>query len=283
MPSLADHQSADYTKCLIIGDSKSGKTGALASLVAEGYKLRILDFDNGLDVLKQYVLRDCPDKIGNIEYRTIRDKRKATPGGSIVERPTAFVEGIKMLDRWKYKHDGQEIDLGVPSTWGPECILVIDSLSRFCDAAFDWAGPMTVGYGTAKFDPRAQYKTGQDAIIEAMATLTGESFECNVIVIAHIRYLELPDGTKKGFPQSIGSAIATEIPQYFNSYAMFENNGGKRTLRTTSTPLIDLANPKPFAMEKSYPIETGLAQFFRVLRESPKPKGSPKLVSDRRA
>jgi len=85
-------------------------------------------------------------------------------------------------------------------------------------------------------------------------------------VMAHVRYLDLPDGTKKGFPQAIGSAICSEVPQYFNSYALYENKGGKRTLRTTSTPLIDLANPKPFAMAPSYPIETGLADFFGVLR-----------------
>ena len=28
-------------------------------------------------------------------------------------------------------------------------------------------------------------------------------------------------------------------------------------MQTTSTQLIDLANPKPFEMEPSYPIETG--------------------------
>lgn len=282
MSSLANHQSRDFTKLLLIGDSKSGKTGALVSLVAAGYSLRILDYDNGLDVLKQFVLKECPDKIGNVEFRTLRDTRKATPGGSVIENPTAYINGLKMLDNWRYKHAGEEVDYGKPYTWGPDCILVLDSLSRFCDAAFDWAGPLTPGFGTARFDPRQQYKTAQDATIDTLATLTGDNFECNVIVICHVRYLELPDGTKKGFPQSVGSAISSEISQYFNSYAMFENIGGKRTLRTTSTPLIDLANPAPFAMEKAYPIGTGLASFFSVLRDQPKQKESPKVASIRR-
>ena len=55
MPSLANHQSNEFTKLLIEGDSGSGKTGALASLVKAGYKLRILDMDNGLDALKQTI------------------------------------------------------------------------------------------------------------------------------------------------------------------------------------------------------------------------------------
>src|SRR4051812_13507500 len=115
MPSLANHQSNEFTKLLVEGDSGTGKTGALASLVSAGYKLRILDFDNGLDVLKQYILRDCPENISNVEFRTLRDKRKASADGPVIAgTPKAFVESIKLLDRWKYTDGANEIDLGVP-------------------------------------------------------------------------------------------------------------------------------------------------------------------------
>ncbi len=273
MPSLKQHQSNDYTKMLFVGDSKAGKTGALTSLVKAGYKLRILDFDNGLDVLKNYVLRECPDKIDTIEFRSLQDNRKATQAGSVVDKPSAFSNGLKMLDRWKY----DDTDLGDPAAWGPDCILVLDSLSRFSDSAFDWAAPMNI----ANKDIRATYKTAQDGVIDTIATFYGDNFKTNVIVIAHVRYLELPDGTKKGFPQSVGSAISSEIPQYFNTYVLLDNTGGKRVLKTTSTPLIDLANPKPFDMAKTYPIETGLASIFEVLRGPLKPKEAPKLVARR--
>lgn len=271
MPSLAHHQSNEFTKCLLIGDSKAGKTGSLASLVKAGYKLRILDYDNGLDVLKEYVMQSCPDKINNIEFRTLRDKRKATPAGSVIDRPRAFIDGIKMMERWKY----DDVDLGPPHEWGSDCILVLDSLSRFSDAAYDWRLPLTPGFAQNKYDGRAVYGDAQDAVVNTMAELTSDSMETNVIVLAHVRYLDLPDGSKKGFPQSVGSAICSQIPQWFNSYAMYENKGGKRTLRTTSTALIDLANPKPFAMAPSYPLETGLADFFAVLRDPPETNITP--------
>src|SRR5216683_1625548 len=103
MPTLSNHQSNDFTKMLIMGDSGTGKTGALASLVKAGYKLRILDFDNGLDVLKQFVYKDCPENIDNVEFRTLQDKLKATPLGSIVDgQPKAFPAALRMLDHWKY-------------------------------------------------------------------------------------------------------------------------------------------------------------------------------------
>ena len=120
MPTLTHHQSNEFTKLLIEGDSGSGKTGALTSLVAEGYKLRILDFDNGLETLKQFVFKECPQNGDNVEFRTLRDKRVAGPEGPIVRAPKAFIDCIKMLDRWKYKlDDGTETDLGVPAEWGP--------------------------------------------------------------------------------------------------------------------------------------------------------------------
>ena len=252
---------------LIIGDSKAGKTGLLASLVALGYKLNILDYDNGLDVLKNYVLRDCPDKIDNVNFRTLRDKIKMGSTGPVVDgNPKAYADGLKMMGHWKYKEGNDEIDLGIPANWGSDTIFVLDSLSRFSDAAYNWADAISNNP-----DKRSVFYDAQGAVIEALDLLTSDNFRSNVIVIAHIRYIDLPDGSKKGFPQSIGTAVCTEIPQFFNTFVMVTNKKGVRTLQTTSTPLIDLANPKPFEMKESYPIETGLADCYKVLRTPPKP------------
>lgn len=274
MPSLADHQSNEFTKLLLIGDSKSGKTGSLVSLVKAGYKLRVLDMDNLLEVLKQYVYKECPQHIGNIEYRTLRDKRKSTPLGPVIDgTPKAYVNAIKMLDLWKY----DDTDLGKPSEWGPDCVLVIDSLSRLCDAAYDFRFPLAVVGKGGEIDLRAVYGDAQDAIENNIASLTSDTFKTNVIVIAHVQYMTLPDGTTKGFPQGVGQKLSPKIPQYFPSVVLYTNKGGKRTLQTNSTPMIDLANPKPFDMQPSYPIESGLAEFFGVLRDPPKQAATPKL------
>lgn len=271
MPTLNKHHSNDFTKLLIMGDSGSGKTGALTSLVAAGYKLRILDFDNGLETLKQFAIRQCPEMLENVEYKTLRDDRKAGPDGPTIIKAKAFIESLKMLDHWKYKDDeGNEVDLGDPAGWGPDCILVIDSLTFMSDAAFDFREPLTPRSKDGKYDMRAVYKDAQDAIEGVLALLTSEAFRTNVIVIAHVRYVENPDGTKKGYPTSVGSALSPQIPRYFNSVALCQTTGGgKRTLQTTATAMIDLKNPKPFEMVASYPIETGLAAFFAVLREPP--------------
>ncbi len=269
MTSLADHQSNEYTKMLLMGDPGSGKTGGCAPLVTARYKLRILDMDNGLETLKQYVLKDSPELIGNVEFRTLRDKYKATPSGPIIAgQPRAFVDALKMLDRWKYN----DIDLGNPAEWGPEVILVVDSLTLLSDAAYDWAEPLVpAGRGSGQRDNRAIYGMAQKAIEKVLALLTGEAFQTNVIVIAHVKYIENGDGSMKGYPTSVGQALSPIIPRYFNSVALCQTTaGGKRTIQTAATAQIDLKNPKPFEMLKSYDISTGLADFFKVLREPPK-------------
>lgn len=280
MPSLSKHQSNDFVKLLLLGDAKSGKTGSLVSLVEAGYKLRILDFDNLLDILAKLISEQCPDKLDNVEFRSLRDVSKMTSSGPVIQKATAFIEGTKMLDRWKYKDDsGDEIDLGIPSDWGPDCILVIDSLSRLCDAAYDWCMSVIPGAGTGKFDGRAVYGNAQDAVESTLALLTSDSFATNLIVIAHGQYMEQGDGTTKIFPQGVGQKLSPKIPQYFPNYVRYTNKGGKRTIQLSSDAMIDLANTNPNAFdEKSLPIETGLATFFEIMRKAPAQAPKPKLI-----
>jgi hypothetical protein len=274
MPNLSAHQSNEYTKLLLTGDSGSGKSGALASLVKAGYSLRILDMDNGLDPLKTFVMKECPANVDHVEYRTLRDDYKTTASGPKVDKPKAFVAAMKMLDLWKY----DDVDLGKPSDWGPNVIFVLDSLSFFSDAAFDWAESMNP---TAK-DPRQWFYSAQQAVESALALLTSASFKTNVIVSAHVRYTIGDDGQNKGYPNAIGSALGPTIPRYFNHWAQCTNKAGKRSIQTSATSMFDLKNTKPFEMEKTYDISSGLADFFAVLRSPPAKLEKPKAITLKR-
>jgi len=263
VPSLVDHQSATTTKLLLLGDSGTAKTGSLVSLVQADYKLNILDFDNGLDSLVQQVRSKCPEKMKNINFITLRDKLKASPMGPVMDgQPKAFITALNMLDNWK---DG-DINLGKPASWGADQVLVIDSLTMMSDAAFAWAESMNPG---AK-DRRQIYGAAQDAVEHVLALLTGPGMATNVVVIAHTKYMERPDGTMKGFPTSIGNALSPKIPAYFNSVALATTTGAgsslKRQIATISTGLIDLKNPASMKMQGILPIDTALADFFKTVR-----------------
>jgi hypothetical protein len=270
MPLLSAHQSNKITKLLLIGDSGTGKTGALASLVAAGYKLRILDMDNGLDSLTQQCKQRKLD-MANVDFRTLRDKLKSTPMGPVVDgMPKAFIDAVSMLDNWKYTYEGVVTDLGKPETWGDDTVLVIDSLTFLSNAAMAWASAVKVPHGAKGQDGRAVYGEAQKALEHVLSLLTSENFKANVVIISHIVYVDRDDGTRKGYPMATGQSLSPKIPAYFNSVALCEQVGTgssvKRTIRTSPTSMIDLKNPASFRMVEQLPIETALADFFKTVK-----------------
>jgi hypothetical protein len=257
MPKLDQHHSSKLVKVLYIGDSGTGKTGSLASLVGAGYNLKIIDLDNGLDALVQFVRKDHLDRQGNVEFETVRDIYEVGAAGPRIKTARAFVECSKLLTRWT--------DNSIPSEWGPKTICVIDSLTTLGKAAYEWSKGQNPG---AK-DPRQWYFTAQQALENIIAMTTSEAFSTNLIIISHINFRELPSGEIKGYASTIGSALGPTVPKYFNSMILAETAGfGKnmmRRIRTVSTGIVDLKNPAPFKLDKELPLETGLATLFETL------------------
>lgn len=257
MASLTEHQSKDFTKMILIGDSGTGKTGALASLVAAGYKLFILDYDNGLDSLVHFVKKTCPEKIGNVQFESLQDKFKSSNVGWVPDGPpTAFTNGLKLLNNWP--------GIGSVDTLGPDSILVIDSLTHMSNAAFRWAEVFKFSK-----DPRAIYREAQQAIETTIAALTAKDNKINFIMICHAQYIARGgDGVLRGFPKAVGSAISPDIPTYFNTIVISETVGNgpsvRRQIGTVPSAMIDTKNPA--ALTKTYPLETGLADLFHDLR-----------------
>lgn len=263
MPTLDKLASTSLVKMLLMGDSGTGKTGSLVSLVQAGYKLRILDFDGGLPILLAMIRKHCPEKLPNVEARSLNDEFRVGKAG-ITFKPYAYIEATKMLDHWKYEFNGEVIDYGEPYTWGPDCILVIDTMTFMAEAAYNWADTMNPG---AK-DKRQIYGAAQDSVEQILAIQKSDDFATNVIFISHIKYIDREDGSSKGYPTAVGSALSPNIPTYFNTTVQTKTlpgtKGGRKTLQTLSSPLVDLKNPTAFDQE--LPLETGLATFFEALR-----------------
>ncbi len=248
MPKASDHKSTSITKRLLIGDSGTGKTTALHSLVAHGKHLRIIDFDNLLAPLIAKTRLETPDKLDNIEFMTFRDKLRGTDMGMIVDgQPKAYIDGVKALRTWE---DGTAM-----ADLGPDYVVVVDSLTTMARAAFWWAKGMQGASGLAEgvpmkgVRPEQFYHVAQQSLMNMIAYLTSESYNVNICVLAHIKYIER-EGELKGFPVSVGNAIGPEIPAYFPSVTLATKTGAgnntKRVLRTRSTQMIDLKDPKSF-------------------------------------
>lgn len=270
MPSLEEHSASDVIKMILIGDSGTGKTGSLVSLVKAGYKLRIMDFDGLLRVLVEQIKLQCPDKLKNVRYLSFADALKASDAGPIPKGiPKAFNNMNKALERWK---DGDE-DLGDPGEWGPDCVLVIDTFTRVADCALRWGETMVPKGQSGKTDGRAGFYTAQQAIIELMTILNAESFRTNVILIAHVAYQDRGDGTIRGFPRAVGKAINTEIPGFFEHILVAERSGtganSIRTIKAVTNGMVETKSPVlHLHPELAQPMElnVALAKYFKAVR-----------------
>lgn len=266
MAPLKDHTANSLVKLFYIGDSATGKTGSLTSLVKAGYKVRILDFDSGVGTLRSFVLKECPEKIGNVDSIEVRDKTTLATNilyggkkGPTVAKPTAFTDGLAYMEKWD---DGSN-----PAEWGEDYIFVLDSLSAYGKAALAWATGLNPG---AK-DPRQWFFAAQKAVEDTIALLTGPDFKTNVIVISHINYKEIREGENKGYINAVGSALGPMLPRYINTLIQAETVGFgknlKRKIKTIPSGLVDLKTPVSHSVDAELPLETGMADLFELIRK----------------
>lgn len=259
MPSLADSTAQRYVKIVLMGDSGTGKTGALACLAKAGYHLHILDLDNKVaNGILPRLLRDDPPALARIDFESLRDKLRGTANGPVVAgTPTAFTKAVGLMDKWS---DGT-----VPATWGEEHIFVLDSLTFFSDAAFNWAQFMNQG----SKDPRQWYGAAQTAVESAIGLLTSDNFATNLIINSHVSWIDRPDGTMKGYPAAVGKALGPTIPAYFDNLGLVQSAGSgesiKRQITFVPTALVDAKTP--FKLSGAFPVETALATFFETARK----------------
>ena len=272
-------------RIMIVGYPGSGKTGACSALANAGYKLRVLDFDNNLEPLLAFTDRD---KLANIDIITFEDKLRS--GNKYVEvagLPKAFSDAMKALDRWKYTdpETGEEFDLGQSKEWGPDTVVVLDSLTAMGIASKRRAMAMMnktplnttqACWGLAMAD--------QEAFIER---LTQASNRHHVIVTAHLKMVGPKDVTSnddqitkdlKGkiadvvptrlFPSALGVALPPFIGGHFPTLVLaeteFKHNKVRRVLRTQPRPELDLKVPA-LDIPDTLPLEDGLLTIFEAL------------------
>lgn len=251
-------------KLLYIGHSGTGKTGSLISLLRAGKKIRLLDMDNGFAPLIALAERENPDLLDNLDIISHRDKFKAdiASGTTLDGTPKAYVNAIKSLTTWD---DGTK-----PGEWGPDYVLVIDSLTALSRAAFHWAK----GFNPSAKDGRQWYAAAGESLKTLIEMLTSSEFRTNLIMISHIDLRESPEGLTKGYVSSLGQALGPHIPKYFNNLVMAESSGSgenvRRMIKTMPTSLIDLKVSRPWDIDKSLPLDSGLATIFSKLA-SPSP------------
>lgn len=269
--SASEHQSGSVIKMLLLGDSGTGKTGALASLV-EDYKVTVLDFDNGLDFLVRQIKKSCPKSLSNLTYETFTDEM-VSKGDRIIPkgRPKAYANCIKTLDELNLRE------------WKNDRVLVLDSLTFFCQAALNYYRYMNNTLATGKTDIR-DYGQAMGATENFLAHVQSHQANFHYIVISHLQYMEIGTGGNtapvsrglkpaaiaeeskqyKAFPSALGKKLPPTVATYFNTSLMCSKSMSKRIIRTDSKGIVDLKSGAP-DIPKELPLATGLKDFFNLI------------------
>jgi hypothetical protein len=248
--------SFELVKAFYVGDSGTGKTGSLISLVEAGYDLRIADCDIGVRTLRSFVQHRCPERMKQIDVVPCRDITVASNTGPKV-KARAFTKLTQLLDKWD--------DDSEPYKWGPNTVFVLDSLTHYSRAALAFAKELQPTWK----DGRLHVMLAQQMIFDQLASIMGDDFQAHVLIICHVDKPE-SSADPKHYVTTIGKALGPKLPSITNNMFEARTTGIgasiKRTISTVPTALLDLKNTAPFKLQSSYPLETGLAEIFAALR-----------------
>jgi hypothetical protein len=284
MPRLT---ATERMMLLLVSDSGMGKTGALASLARAGYSLRILDFDNGTQILAS-LLKDDPDAMQRVYVEKCTDTFKNVQGRLLPRTPLiAWTKAVNLLSNWKSDN------LGPVSSWSPNDILVIDSLTHCGEAAMRYHQSLNAKLGTHPSLP--DWGIVQTMMKELLELLKDSELRCQVIVITHIdwRWREIRGGKdnlqvlgrelEAGFPSAPGNKLPEKVGSYFNDALQVVATGSGTALRRKiiTVPMVSLGlkSSNPTGVKREYPIESGLADYFRDVLGT-HPSGAQRPISE---
>ena len=286
MPSIIDHPAGKTTKVILLGDTGSGKTGSLCSLAAAGYNLRILDLDNGIDIIRnlltapntQYKI-PREELASRVMYRTLTEPQKAVGGNLRPVRAQVWTQMTQMLENWKWTTpEGEVEDLGKVVDWTDRDVLVIDSLTRAAQAAMNFHQQLNgrLGQDGVSNEWRRDIGAAQAHVKHLMDLLSDSSVKCNVVLIAHVTYVAdkgtgatMPDeaSPEHGHPLAIGRALSPLIPTWFNNVLLAKaDDAGTRKLWTKPQGKVLTKASNPLAVKPNYDIANGLAEYFAAVR-----------------
>ena len=310
MSSILDQIIAPV-KIMMIGENGSGKTGSLASLVCAGYKLRIIDTDKGVKILKSLLLdphypyakiikEKNIDLSQAVRYREVdipmsmrrvieKDSYGKITRDEMLLAPTnanGWNDACNMLSDWR---EGEE-NFGKAATWGNDTVIVIDSFSTLSMMCYYFIQQLNGRLGAREdgYDFQRDVGAAQGQLRRLLEMLSSSGIKCNVVLISHITRVDMQQGFNqspeqrardnkpvdaKGYPAAIGRALSPTMGKFYNDIYQVEQSGsGTSVTRNISTvPLNNVAAKNSVYLESKYPVSTGLAEIFAAHRGEPSP------------
>jgi hypothetical protein len=269
-------------KTLLYGDTGTGKTCCIATLLLAGQKVRFLAAESnartgilaGLDIWKvpQDLRQNLAIMIPNRPKRGF-SKLLKNEEASLVKPLEVQMKSIdpEKKDYTRYLsvlkgtvdfvgEDKQSY--GDVSTWEDDTTFVIDGMTIICEAIMQ----SILGGKLATTQP--EWGVAQGKLKDFIRMLT-EDTTCNLVMMAHpTKEIDPILGTQRIYPSNIGQALNPLIPTAFSDVIWTERNGKKFTWCTDHRLAVTRTS--------HLPIETAMEQDFRnfsnLKKESPAKK-----------
>jgi hypothetical protein len=287
MAAIGTLSQTEPVKMLVVGNSGSGKTGALLSLARKGFKLRIADFDNGAPGTLLPLMTEAEKTSLDIDVIPFADQMKQMPVFlekgkpplkvmQVVSNPDAWENFQAVFDNWPGK--------GSIMSWKADTIFVLDSLSFASQSALRHVLRINNRNGLQPY--QSDWGDAMRDVEAILATLYNPLIKCHVIVTSHILFVgeeETPGVDKReGYPMTIGNKLSPRVPRYFNSMIRTKSqrtgSDTNRKIITKGDVGIELKVPVP-SISAVLPQETGLADIFAALGWKTPPKAAEPAAS----
>jgi hypothetical protein len=109
---------------------------------------------------------------------------------------------------------------------------------------------------------------------EYLQLLFSSAINCHTVINCHVKMLgEIETDARgnkeetnvKGYPMALGRQLPPKVGRYFNNVFYVQAAGTRRLIYTQTRPNVELKNARPSLIERTYPLETGLASIFEIL------------------
>ncbi len=282
MPTLDQYQPT--RRVLIVGDSGSGKTTAIAKLAEAGQELFIADFDNNLNAIPQFVSREA---LKHIHYETLVDPIVYNEAGTptIKSIPKAFSRFTQLAKEWVDSETGESY--GKPEEWPDNYWFVLDPLTAFGAAIM-----YHTQYKRKTLGKQRTFKDWGDAMQRIEGTLDMfKASNVNFICTAHLSRLNMEDVTETmdnqgnvidnptaarrlppnammRYPIALGQKLPPKVGGYFNMILQCQRIGAgpaaKRVIRTVPEEDVDVK--VPLSKKSKVPAEVPVDQLWSILK-----------------
>lgn len=244
-------------RILAVGDPGTGKTGALAALALAGYNLKIIDLDNKLRILFNILRaqgKRGEEAIARIEYKYFANKYGITGTDLLpVGKVDAWQRCIRQIGAW--------------SNCGLDTVLCIDSLKQMGKLSMENTQNVNCTLGV----PATQREWGVaiDRLKDFIRMCVSPDMGPHLYITTHMTFIEDEFGKTRPYPVCLGSKMPGEVAGDFQAFIGFTlSKDGKRQI--TCIPNAGLAFQSPsLKVKETYPLETGLADYFRDLGYAP--------------